>query len=214
MRAPLEGAGVEEFRVVAPGRRRAGLGGGVVGIGRRAFKRAHQDRGVSHGPRHRAGRVVIGGNRNHAVAADAADRRSNADQHVRVRRTDHRTARIGTDARGPQISGRADPGARSAGLENRPSIAVVARIRTRIVRVEAEAADTVVVAGHRIGCAGDPVGQFGQPGLRHDDRAGVTQILGERRFVRRNISGKRQRAASRRQMRGVDVVFERHGDPV
>ena len=51
-------------------------------------------------------------------------------------------------------------------------------------------------------------------GLGDDDRAGVAQVLRQRRLVRRHESGERQRAAGRRHVGRVDVVLERDRDAV
>ena len=215
MRAPFSPPASQELRVVASRRRRAGRRRRIVGIGRRALERAEHDRRVGDRARHRSGGVVIGGDRNHAVAADAADRRPDADQHVRVRRADDRAAGVGADVGRPETRGGADAGARSAGLQRRAAVERrLARIGPRIVRVVAEAADRVVVARHRVRRAGDPVGELGQPGLGDDDRAGVAQVLRQRRLVRRHVAGERQRAAGRRHVGGVDVVLQRDRDAV
>jgi hypothetical protein len=66
-RFALESRGFEKFCVIAAGWRRAGAGGRVIGIGRRALKRAEHDGVIGHGPGHGAGGVLVGGNRNHAV---------------------------------------------------------------------------------------------------------------------------------------------------
>ena len=118
----FERVGLEVRAVVAVRRRRAGVGGGVVRIGRRAFHRAEQDRGVGDVLRHRPGRVLIGGDRDDAVAAHAADGRLDPREHVLVRRAQDRSRGFGADVRRPEIRGRADARARSAGAQRRPAI--------------------------------------------------------------------------------------------
>ena len=72
--------------------------------------------------RHRARRVLIGGDRDHAVAADAADRRLDADQHGLIGRAEDRAGCLGADVGGPEAGGGADAGARAAGREHRPAV--------------------------------------------------------------------------------------------
>ena len=67
--------------------------------------------------------------------------------------------------------------ARTARLQRRPPIErALARIAPRVVRVEAEPANRVVVGRHRRRLAGHPVRQFGHAGLGDDDGAGLAQV--------------------------------------
>ena len=136
-------------------------------------------------------------------------------EHVLVRRAENGARRLRADVARPEIRVGADAGARAAGLERRPSVERrLARILSRIERVVALAADRVVVGRHRRRRARHPVGELGQPGLRDDDRAGVVQVLRERRVVRRNQVLERQRAAGRPHERRLDVVLQRDRDAV
>ena len=93
----------------------------------------------------------------------------------------------------------------------RPSNVVLARVAPRVARVHAVAGERVVVARH---AARDPVRELGELRLGDDDRAGVAQVLRERRVVRRHEVGERERAAGGRHVGRVDVVLERDRDPV
>ena len=100
----LQAVALQERRVVAVRRRRARARRRIVRIRRRAFQHAEHDRGVGHRPRHRAGGVLIGGNRNHAVAADAAHGRLDADQHVLVGRAQDRSRCFGADVAAQKLA--------------------------------------------------------------------------------------------------------------
>ena len=215
MRAPLRPSAVEELRVVAPRRRRTQAGRRIVRIRRRAFERAEHDRDVAHGLRHRPGGVLVGGDRNHAVAADAADRRLDGGEHVLVGRAQDRPRRFRADVAGPEIRGRADPRARSAGAQRGAAVeGRLARILPRVVRVVALSADRVVVARHRRRRTGHPVGELRHAGLGDDDRAGILQVRRERRLVRRHQLVERERAAGRPHVGRVDVVLQRDRNAV
>ena len=215
MRAPLRPSGLRKRRVVATGRRRARRGGGIVRIGRGAFERAEHDGDVGDGLRHGAGGVLIGGDRNHAVAADAADGGLDGREHVLIGRAENRARGFGADVGGPEIRGGADAGAGPAGGERGASVVGgLARIAARIVGIEAESADRVVVAGHRRGRAGHPVGELGHAGLGDDDGAGVAQVFHQRGVVGRHESVKGERSAGGDDVAGEDVVLERDGDAV
>ncbi len=86
----LQSVRSEKARVVAAGRRSAGLGRGVVRVGRGALQRAQHDGGIGDGLRHGPGGVLVRGDGDHAVAADAADRGLDGGQHVLVRRAEDR----------------------------------------------------------------------------------------------------------------------------
>ena len=87
---------------------------------------SQQDRGVGHGARDRSGRVLIGRDRDDALAADQTDGGLDADIHVRAGRTQDRAGRFGADRDCDEIRGdrnagtRLDPPGESAG---RPSLA-------------------------------------------------------------------------------------------
>ena len=93
----------------------------------------------------------------------------------------------------------------------RPSAVASRGSRRGSYGIEREAAERVVVGGHR---RGHPVGQLGHRRLGDDDRARLAEVLGQRRLVRRHQPGKRQRAAGGRHVRGVNVVLERDRDAV
>ena len=209
MRAPLSAVGAQQLGVVAAGRRRAHLRRLVIRIWRCAFQRTKHDRDVPDILGHGTWRVLIGGDRNDAVAADAADRRLHRGEHVLVRRTEDRSGRFRADVTGPEIRGGADAGARTAGLQN--GTAVTARIAPRVVGIHAVAVHGVVVRRH---AGGDVIGQLGQAGLGDDDGAGVAQIPGERGFVGRDQPLEREGAARRPHVRRVDVVLQRDRDAV
>ena len=88
------------------------------------------------------------------------------------------------------------------------------RIHARVVGVVGEAGHAGVVGHHRRGCAGGPVRQLGQHGLGDDDRAAVTQVLRQRRVIRRHQVTERQRAARGADVGGVDVVLQRDRNAV
>jgi hypothetical protein len=180
-----------------------------------ALRGRQHDRDVADAFGHRPGGILIGGDRDHAVAADAADRRLDAGEHVLIRRAQHRTGCFSADIAGPEIRRGADAGARSAGAQRRTAVeGRVARILARIVRVVTLSTDRVVSCRHRRRRAGDPVGQLGHPGFGDDDRAGVPEVFRERRFVRRHEMLERQRAAGGPHVSRVDVVFERDRNAV
>ena len=138
-----------------------------------------------------------------------------AGEHVLVRRAEDRSRRLAADVAGPEIRRRADPRARAAGLQRGPAVERrLARILARVVRVVALAADGVVVGRHRRRRAGDEVGQLAHAGLRDDDRAGVDEVLGQRRVVGRRQVLERQRAAGGAHERGVHVVLQRDRNAV
>ena len=101
-----------------------------------------------------------------------------------------------------------DPPVPAAG---RPSPVACARVATRVVGVEAVAAQRAVVAGH---AGGGEVGQFGEDGLGEDHRAGLAQVRGERRVVGRDEALEGHRPAGGWQVGRVDVVLERDRDAV
>src|SRR5207302_2852763 len=68
----FETIGFEVTGVVAPWRWSALAGRGIVWVGSGAFECTEQDGGVGHGLGHGPGGVLIGGNGNDTVAADAA----------------------------------------------------------------------------------------------------------------------------------------------
>ena len=205
----LEAGAVEELRVVAPGRRRAQAGRRIVRIRRRAFERAEHDRDVAHRLRHRPGGVLVRGDRNHAVAADAADRRLDGGQHVLVGRAQDRPRRFRADVAGPEIRGGANPRARAAGGQRGAAVeGRLARILPRVVRVIALSADRVVVARHRRRRTGHPVGELRHAGLRDDDCAGSLQVRRQRRLVGRYQLVECERAAGRPHVGRVDVVLQ------
>ena len=210
-----KGIGLEERRVVAARRRRAPRGRGVVGIGARAFEGAEQNHGVGDGARHRAGRVLIRGNRNHAPAADPSDRRLHGGEHRGVRRPEDRPGRFGADAGGPEIGRGAAARARPGGRQGRPAVSGRrARVAARIVGIETDAADRVVAAGRGRWRPGGVAGQLRHRRLGDDDRAGVDQVLRERRLVGRDEAVEGERAAGRRHVRRVDVVLQRDWNAV
>src|SRR5262249_2476987 len=69
----FETIGFEIAGVVAPWRWSALAGRGIVWVGRGALECTQHDGGVRHGLCHRPGGVLIGGDGDDAVAADAAD---------------------------------------------------------------------------------------------------------------------------------------------
>ncbi len=212
IRAPAERPAVERLRVVGPARtarRRR-----VVRIGLCALEDAEQDGGVGDAARHRAGGVLVGGDRDDAVAADSSDGRLDRHQLVGVRRAEDRSGGLGADVRGPEARRGAGPRARAAGGERRAAVEVgLTWITPRIVRVETVAVEGVVVGRHA-GWPGDPVGELGHLRLGENDGARRAQVRDQRRLVRRDEAGERQRAAGGRHVRGVDVVLERDRDAV
>ena len=211
----LQGARFEEPRVIAAGRRTAGLRGRVVGIRRRPLERAEQDRRVRHGAGQGPRRVLVRRDRDDAVAADPPDRRLDGRQHVLVGGGKNRARCLGPDVAGPEARRRSDARARAAGRERGPSVAGrLPRIAPRIVGIEAEPGDRVVVGGHRARRARHPVGELRHAGLRDDDRARLAQVLRHRRLVRRHEAVEDERAAGRRHVGRVDVVLQRDRDAV
>ena len=88
------------------------------------------------------------------------------------------------------------------------------RVATRIIRVEAEAGERVVVARHLVRRSGHEVRELREPGLRDDDRARIAQIPGDRRLVGRHVVRECESPAGGWKMRGLDVVLERDRNPV
>ena len=101
-----------------------------------------------------------------------------------------------------------DPPAFNAG---RPSLRSLARIRPWIVGIESIPDEPVVIAGHP---GRHPICELRHVRLRDDDGARIAKVLRQRRLVRRHEPLERQRAAGRRHVGRVDVVFQRNRDAV
>src|SRR5262249_38369054 len=93
----FQAVAIEKLRVVAAGRRRAGPRRRIVRIGSGTFEDTEHDRDIANALGHRTGGILIRGDRDHAVAADAADRWFDAGPHVLVRRAHHRTRGLCAD---------------------------------------------------------------------------------------------------------------------
>ena len=186
----------------APGRRR------IVGIGL-PFEDAEKDRRVGDAPGHRAGCVLIGCDGDDAVSADAADRRLHGGKHVGVCRTEDRSGRLRADVGSPEACRRAGAGARSAGVQRRPSVeGRLPRIAPWIIWIEPIAVQRVVVVRHRRRRSGHPVGQLGHLRLGHDDGPAVAEIFRHRRFVGRHEAVEDERATGGGHVGGLDVVLD------
>ena len=185
-----------------------------MGVGSRPLERAKEDGRVSYGLRQRTRCVLITCDRNHTVTTHAPDGRLDADQHVLIGGTQNRPRRFGPHVACPQACRGTNAGARSPCSECRATVSVEAWIPTRIVRIEAVTANSVVVGGHRCRCTGHPVRQFGHAGLGDHDRTGSLEIGDERGFVGRHVSHKRQSSTCGRHVCRVDVVFHRDGNAV
>ena len=167
-------------------------GRGVVRID--AGRCAEEDRGVGHVAGHRAGRVLVGADRDDACAAPQPERRLDPDDAVRAGRADDRAVRLRADGCDREVRCRDDAraGARAA------------RVAVEDVRHVRLAADAAPAA--RRG-AGPEVGPLGQVGLAEDDRAGRLQPRHDERVIGR-APRERPGAGRRRHAGGVDVVLD------
>src|SRR5262245_65400832 len=113
-------------------------------VGSAAFKRSHENGGIGDVFRHWAGGVMVGGQRNDPVTADAADGRPKPNQHVLVRWADDRSPRVAADVRCPEIRSRSDSRTGSSWRQHRPAVKVrLARTGARVVGVVSETTDSV-----------------------------------------------------------------------
>ena len=193
----LERVIVEELRVVGEGV--AGLigGRGVVRID--AGRCAEEYRSVGHVAGDRAGRVLVGADRDDACAAPQPECRLDPDVAVGAGRADDRAVRLRADGRDREISSRDDAGAGARAA--RVAIEDVGHVRL--------ATDAAPAARRR---AGPEVGPLGQVGLADDDRAGGLQLLRDERVVGR-APGECPGAGCRRHAGGVDVVLDDDRNP-
>ena len=175
-----EPVGNQRVRVVdGRARRRAHEGRRIFWI--RPGKDVQHDGRACHIAGHRTRRVLIGGDRNDAVATDQTYGRLDADEHVLVRRAENRPD-LSTDVRGGEVCRSRDPQTRAAGRECRSTvgeqkptgIGAGPRILAWVPRVVSIAANGAVVGGHGIGY---PIGQLCQDGLADDDSAGSRSFV-------------------------------------
>ena len=193
----LEGLVVEERGVV--GGRVADLSGGRGVLGVDPGRCAEEHRCVGHVAGHRAGRVLVGADRDDTGAAPQPECRLDPDDAVGAGRADDRAVRLGADGRDREIGSRDDAGAgaRAAWV----AIEDVGHVRL--------APDAAPAARRR---AGTEIGPLGQVGLADDDRAGGLQPRRDERVAGR-APGECPGAGCRRHPGGVDVVLDDDRNP-
>ena len=149
------------------------------------------------------------------MAADAPDRRLDADEHVEVGRAQDRARSLGADVRRPEACGRPDPGTRASGEQGRPAVRSSGTlVAARVVRIHAEAEQGIVGSDTGRRRTGHPVGPFRHAGLGNDDRARVAKALHDRRFIRRYETLEGERAARGGHVDRLDVVLDRDRNAV
>ena len=170
------------------------------------------DRRVGDRSRHRPRRVLIGGDRDDAVAADASDRRLDADEHRSAGRVEDRARRLGADVGGPEARRGADARARAAGRQHRPAVGVAGRgSRRGSYGLKPKPRERVVVGRH---VAATQLASSVSTVLAMMTAPASRSRVRQRGLVGRHQPGERQRAAGRRHVGGVDVVLERDRDAV
>ena len=224
----LQRVGVEELRVVAEALagREAGRGRRVLLVG--AGEDAEQLGRVGHRPRHRAGGVLIGGDRHDAVPADEAERRLDAGEAVLTRRAEDRSGSLRADADDGEVRAHRDARSRAGASGRQHRTAVVERRRrpgvdARIVRVETKAnlrqvaavleeleAQLRAEAGRH--AEGDEVGELGQGSLAEDDGSGAAQLASNERVRFGPRTAERDRSRRGWHVQGGDVVLEDDGN--
>ena len=197
MRAPSSASSSRNCGVVGEGV--AGLIGGRGVVRVDAGRCAEEYRSVGHVAGHRAGRVLVGADRDDACAAPQPECRLDPDDAVGAGRADDRAVRLRADGRDREIGSRDDAGAGARAA--RVAIEDVGHVRL--------ATDAAPAARRR---AGPEVGPLGQVGLADDDRAGGLQLLHDERVVGR-APGECPGAGCRRHAGGVDVVLDDDRNP-
>ena len=149
------------------------------------------------------------------MAADAAQRGFDPDQHVLIRRPQDRTGCLRAHVGHPEVRTGADSGAGSSGRQHRHAVADSgSRVASRIVWIERVSPERTVVVGHVVRRPGHPVCQLGHHRLGDDDGARVAQKLRHGGIVGRDESLECQRAARRGHVRSVNVVLQRDRNSV
>ncbi len=108
-----QAAGVKVCGVVAVARRVTSTGGRIVRVWFGALKHPEENGGIGDAPRHRSCRVLVRSDRNDPVAADASQRRLDADQHVLVRGPQDGSGGLRSHVGRPQVRAGADARARA-----------------------------------------------------------------------------------------------------
>ena len=160
---------VEELRVIRERVARLVGGRGIVGVD--AGQRAEEDGRVGDVAGDRAGRVLLGGDRDDARPADEPERRLDPDDAVGAGRADDRAVRLAADRDRREVCGRDDARARAR----------AARVPIEDLRHVRLATDPAPAAGRR---PGPEVCPLGQVGLADDDRARGAHLAHEERVIR------------------------------